>query len=190
MPEGRGFLVLTNEVPASSRLAFPGTIQVWSYGLSTGFWSDPASPAVRSQSALHRPTWFSSSGTSKERCTLVQHGHVFTPDPSSENPPKRDSVVKVLLYSLALYRGDVNMVCCQYAEVTESKNHSAHRTRQGGDCIYQGLLWSYIRQRGYPFRASQSSQRDTTVPHAQAPLRNAPSLPIAQAKGFTARFDN
>jgi hypothetical protein len=104
MPEGRGFLVLTNEVPASSRLAFPGTIQVWSYGLSTGFWSDPASPAVRSQSALHCPTWFSSSGTSKERCTLVQHGHVFTSDPSSENPPKRDSVVKVLLYSITLYR--------------------------------------------------------------------------------------
>jgi len=44
-----GFLTLTREVPASSRRAFPGTIQVWSYRLSTGFGSDPASPAVRSQ---------------------------------------------------------------------------------------------------------------------------------------------
>jgi hypothetical protein len=44
-----GFLTLTSEVPASSRLAFPGPIQVWSYSLSTGFGSDPASPAVRSQ---------------------------------------------------------------------------------------------------------------------------------------------
>jgi hypothetical protein len=31
----------------------------------------------------------------KERCTLVQHGHVFASGPSPENPPKRDSVVKV-----------------------------------------------------------------------------------------------
>ncbi len=44
-----GFLTLTREVPASSRRAFPGSIQVWSYRLSTGFGSDPASPAVRSQ---------------------------------------------------------------------------------------------------------------------------------------------
>ena len=44
-----GFLTLTSEVPASLRRAFPGTIQVWSYSLSTGFGSDPASPAVRSQ---------------------------------------------------------------------------------------------------------------------------------------------
>lgn len=49
----------------------------------------------------HQGAWFSFPAKTEERRTLVQHGSIFISDPSSENPPKRYSVRKVLSrYSL------------------------------------------------------------------------------------------
>lgn len=64
MAQAGGFPVLTNWVPVSTRRAFPGSIQVWSYSLSAGVFL-PASPAVGSPSGRPQETWFLFPGKRK-----------------------------------------------------------------------------------------------------------------------------
>jgi hypothetical protein len=88
-------------------------------------------------------------------------------------------------------RSDVNMVCCQYAETTESKNDSAHGTRQASNCTPAGLLCSVIEQRSDSVCAQAGTTSNRAAVHpSQAPIRNAPYIPVTEARGFTARFDN
>jgi hypothetical protein len=97
------------------------------------------------------------------------------------------SSVQKLTASIALYRGDVNMVCLRYAE-TQSKNHPIHGTRQRGDCCYQSILWADFRQRGHSFCLEQGVQRDTAVHPTQAPNKERRFIPRLKDAGFPARF--
>src|SRR5260370_6974826 len=65
--------------------------------------------------------------------------------------------------SIPACKENVNMVCLQYAETTESKNHSAHGKRQASDCTLAGLLCAFFIQRSNPFRPPPITPRHRTA---------------------------
>jgi hypothetical protein len=72
-----GFHPSRSGFPASSSRAFPGTIQVWSYRLSTGVCL-PAGPAVGAQSWSRHTPWLSACGTAEREEYIGQHARAFT----------------------------------------------------------------------------------------------------------------
>ena len=85
--------------------------------------------------------------------------------------------------SIALYKGDVKVVYCQYAE---SENHPTHGTGQTSDCGPAGLLCSLLGQRNDPLCVEESITRDRTAgPQPITPQKVGQFIPRLERRGLS-----
>ncbi len=84
----------------------------------------------------------------------------------------RLSMCKRTVSSIALDKGNVNMVCYRHETATKSQNDAFGRTGQSSDCRPTGLLRSLIGQRGNPVCAETGTQRNRAAgPNPSRPKR-------------------